>query len=315
MAGNNYTTLPRKQGSVVVCKSQYEPPLMQLWDGFNPLGSKDGTFVVFRGYIDESYRDEKIHPHNVFTLACLVGIGSEWKWVAYDWKRCIQKWNKYLKKQNRKPLARYHASDCSNCLGDFENWSIEEQKTLTSDLVQVISKYKLESIAFSVAFKDLEEVFSGPDASLLKPDMYGFLYGALLRLIMFELDYRYCRHNPSLRITLFHDRCEYDAEILRVFNRFIKHETLEHKECFSTIAPLSWEDCVPLQPADMLAYENFKDLEGKLAGRKRRISLELLLDLDSFGGRARVLDRPSLLKIRDGLRKISQQTEETTKLR
>ena len=62
---------------------------------------------------------------------------------------------------------------------------------------------------------------------------------------------------------------------------------------------MSWEHCVPLQPADMMAYEHFKEAERKVSPRKRRKSLELLLDLESLGGRGSFIDRDALLKLKE----------------
>jgi hypothetical protein len=77
--------------------------------------------------------------------------------------------------------------------------------------------------------------------------------------------------------------------------------TLKNGERFTTIAPMGWEDCVPLQPADLIAYENFKIVERNSKGKKRRISMERILDLDSFGGRGASLNREALKEIRSAL--------------
>jgi hypothetical protein len=60
------------------------------------------------------------------------------------------------------------------------------------------------------------------------------------------------------RIALIHDRSEYDAVLLEAFNHLKSDETLLNRERFTTITPVGWEDSVPLQPADMIAYSNFK---------------------------------------------------------
>jgi hypothetical protein len=260
--------------------------------------------VLLRGYIDESYDSQ------VFTLACLSGFKSKWIWVAKEWSKCLRNWNQRLKRQGRKRISRYHATDCSNRLGDFEGWSLEEQKEFTSDLFKSFSdpKRPLDIIAFSVNMSEFREVFAGYE-KLLKPDAPGFLYAALLRLIMFEMESRYCSVRPDIRISLIHDRCSYDAELLRVFNQMIGWEKFEAAKCFVTIAPMGWEECIPLQPADMLAYENFKEMQRGIAGRNRRKSLEILLELGPFGGRAKYLNKGNLLKLRDGMIEFQAQTQ------
>jgi hypothetical protein len=75
----------------------------------------------------------------------------------------------------------------------------------------------------------------------------------------------------------------------------------EHHTIFTTIAPFGWEDCVPLQPADLVAYENFKDAMRKVAPRDRRKALEVLVNLDSFGGRARFMGTDAIAEWRQVL--------------
>jgi hypothetical protein len=44
-------------------------PIREFWEPFNPLGFDKGTFVLFTGYMDESYDGAK---QNLFALSCLV---------------------------------------------------------------------------------------------------------------------------------------------------------------------------------------------------------------------------------------------------
>jgi hypothetical protein len=70
--------------------------------------------------------------------------------------------------------------------------------------------------------------------------------------------------------------------------------TFRGKSLFSTIAPMGWEDCVPLQPADMLAYETFRDALRRFNNKDRRASLNYLLQSDHFGGRAKQMNSENI---------------------
>jgi hypothetical protein len=52
----------------------------------------------------------------------------------------------------------------------------------------------------------------------------------------------------------------------------------KYRQLFTTIAPMRWQDCVRLQPADMIAFDTFKLLDGTInsSGKMRR-SLEALV--------------------------------------
>jgi hypothetical protein len=79
----------------------------------------------------------------------------------------------------------------------------------------------------------------------------------------------------------------------------------KHRNRFTTIAPKGWEDCVLLQPADLIAYENFKIIERNHASQQRRRIVELLLDLNSVGGRGVELTRQWMKEINE------KQTDES----
>jgi len=244
--------------------------------------------MFVRGYIDESY------GQRIFTLSCLVAIGSKWMWFSSDWKKCIRRVNKRLRAQGRKTIKRYHASDCSNCLNDFAGWSRDEQIAFTSDLLVVFQKHSVDTTAYSVDLQDFSEVFPG-----VKPgeETLVSLYGLLMKFLLSEMGSRYCQR-PETKMALIHERSPYDGVLARAFNQMMNDPGFAYKHSFTSLTSASWEDCIPLQPADLVAYENMKETERRVVGRRRRKSLELLLDLGSFGGRGRFIQRDGLLVLK-----------------
>jgi hypothetical protein len=268
-----------------------------LWDGFNPGGFPKGTFVIFRGYIDESFN------RKLFTLSCLMSDPSGWMWFESAWKKVLRNKNKSLKSQGRRLISRYHAADCSSLKGEFEGWTVAEQIEFTKSLLLACKKSKFfDATSYSMPLDDFVEEF--PE---FKQDPIGYCYVCLLDFLMIEMVRRITESKAKqgstkeVHILLFHDRCAYDAALLQAFNRRMKDETFVGKEMFSTIAPLSSMECIPLQAADLVAYENFKDSEGNLVGRKRRKTLELLLSSNSYGGTARTFKPNAIRALRFAL--------------
>ena len=263
--------------------------MVQLWDGLHPAGFKDGAFVVLRGHIDESYGDR------IFTLSCLVGIGARWHKFSVGWQRCIAKCNNRLKAEGRKPIKRYHAADCSSCKNDFAGWTLREQKQFTSELLDVFRKHPLDATAISVDLQAFADVF--PDVRPGRETLES-LYGFVTKYLMYWMGDRYCQR-ADIRLALIHDRCPFDGVMVTSFNVTLDDPNFRYRHSFTTLAPMSWEDCVPLRAADLVAYENFKESQRKLVPRRRRKSLELLLDLDSFGGRGSFLGRDALMQFKE----------------
>jgi len=224
-------------------------------------------------------------------------------WLQFEssWEKLLSAKNKYLKEQRREKISRYHAADCSSCLGEFKGWNKDEQIEFTKDLLKIFKRYWINVISYSMPLGEFVEYF--PEG---KDDPARSCYGVLLRLVMLEMvaqienGKKVVGKIKPIRISLFHDRCPYDHVLLKAFNHAIKDDTFEGRGIFSAIAPLSSRECIPLQAADLLAYENFKDSERLLTGRNRRKTLDALLEMDgSFGGRARTFLPGGIRKLRE----------------
>jgi len=88
--------------------------------------------------------------------------------------------------------------------------------------------------------------------------------------------------------------------ILNAFNQFISDPNFDYAHYFRTIAALSWRDCIALQPADLVAFEIFKDAERRRKAKQERRPFRALLDMNSFGIHSRTLtkDTPTALRER-----------------
>jgi hypothetical protein len=233
-----------------------------------------------------------------------VGHGSQWFWFEIEWEKCLDKKNKQLRAQGRKELSRFHAADSSSYVKEFEGWTGDERSEFTGWLINVIRRFPLVVSSYTLDIQDLVAEF--PEARK-KPN--GLAHILLLNHIMTYLgakilgDHRW----PSDRLELIHDRGAYNPVLKEAFDHMKNDTTLQHRERFATIAPMGWEDCIRLQVADLLAYENFKCVERESAGHKRRKSLELILDLDSFGGRGVKLQKAGIREIREKLSEESKR--------
>jgi Protein of unknown function (DUF3800) len=254
---------------------------------------------LFTGYIDESGSPQS----GLFTLSCLVGYGSMWQWVEWAWLNCLEKKNEQLAAQGRQQLSRYHAVYCSRRQKEYKDWSASEQIEFTGWLIKVFQRHPLVTISYTVDLRDLVEEFPEVDD---KP--YGLAHVLLLNHIMNFIsekllsDPRYSKD----WIALVHDRSDYNTVLSEAFKHMKNDSTFAHRERFTTIEPMGWENCIPLQPADLIAYENFKIVD--MANlKKRRKSMELILDLDSFAGRGVKIERAGIKEIRDKLDEHSKQ--------
>jgi len=255
-------------------------PARQLWSGFNPLGIIKGTFVIFKGYIDESYGPNQ----NVFSFSCLIARGKDWMEMERKWRLHLTAKNKELAKLGRRTISRYHASDCSGRRGEFKGWSLDERDAFVLKLFELFKKFPSHTVVYDAQLNDICQIFPEWAADRLEA-AYFLLTGFLMHQI--GSDFKKQSKGTPVKITLFHDRTasdgKYDPTILRAFNQHLNDPTFEQRDFFTTIAPLKWQDSVALQPADLVAFECFKEAEARIEARKSRRSYAALLDMRSFG--------------------------------
>jgi hypothetical protein len=259
------------------------------------ISGRKNIGMIFRGYFDESYNDK------VFTLSCLASDPTGWAAIDRGWKLCLVAKNRKLKAQGRPQISRYHAADCSSLQGEFSGWSVDEQVKFARELMATLSRDRawVNNISYSIPLKDFIKEFN------IEGDPIPVCYEELVKFIMLEMaaQLREAKEQRGsvrpVAYVLFHERCNHDGLYLAAFNKMMQDSTFKGKEHFSTIAPLGWEHCISLQPADMIAYETFKEAERQLTGRKRRKSLEFLMQSKKFGGRSKQFDRKNLQEWRD----------------
>jgi hypothetical protein len=258
--------------------------------------------VVLTGYIDESYSGES--PPRMFSLTCTIAQGKEWPWIEMAWQKCLEEKNASLKAQGRILISRYHSVDINNFREEFADWDGPERQAFCEQLMKVFSRHEWGYEGYLINLQELVEEL--PETS---SDPLSCAYHILLKFLMLEIGDGITKEELGCTITLFHERCAYNGVFSETFNELINDSTFAYKKCFTTIEPLGWEDCIPLQAADLIAYENFKEGYRQLPNekpRERRKILEKLISLDSFAPHAKIVTRANLVKLKgifDGAKK------------
>jgi hypothetical protein len=98
------------------------------------------------------------------------------------------------------------------------------------------------------------------------------------------------------KIAFFYERNPCGGTLTSTFDSAKNDPTFAERELFKTIEPVGWEDCIAIQPADLMAYDVMKDAKQQMAGKPQRKTIEFLLSTGTFSGRARSF-KPNAFKI------------------
>lgn len=277
-----------------MCVHSQSVSVRDLWRSLSPRSPENGVFALLTGYIDESYTGEK--EPVTFGLNCVYSTYPSWFWIEVGWNKVIAEKNCQLIQQGRKPIRRFHSKEISNFENDFEGWNGEERTDFTRNLlVQGIDGNYLHSVGFTANLKDVAEDW--PRVKFEGVKRFG--YHSMLRLIMVRLESMIPQDfGPGARISLIHERCPFDGVLLDAFNFYLEKRP-KASSLFTSITPMGWENCTPLQAADFFAYEAMKESHRFRPGmkpRERRKSLSAALELETVGAMFDEIPREEMLR-------------------
>jgi hypothetical protein len=204
------------------------------------VADRDGIVGVLKAYLDESGTHD---GSPVLTVAAYMARPREWR----DWTK---KWN-----VAKRPIKIFHAVDCANFRDEFEGWDETKRNEFVARLLPVIANSDFPGVVVGIHMEEFRRVMRGRDG--LK-EIFGTPYAACLQWVIQIIMNFALGANSRERIGFVHETNDYQHEALNSFN-WIK----EHGNKLGTVIGLQFGDkvdYVPLQAADILAYEGNKRL-------------------------------------------------------
>ena len=246
------------------------PTLRKLWDEIRPkwLGYQERHPLVISitCYFDDSYRFDDKGRSGVFAVAGYIGSTEMWdEELSPGWAAVM----------NSAPhlLTEFKAADCRSLQGEFQGWSREECDEITKALIDVIAapRYKGRLMGIGSAVEIPWTKSSTVRKKLLR---WGYLWciGNVMlsalewakRLdgwgaVHFIFDRQKGLQGPAEKI--YDAICDSDETGTAGLLRVPQFEDSRH--------------LAPLQAADLLAYETYKELYNRTADNPRPVSMAL----------------------------------------
>jgi hypothetical protein len=214
---------------------------------------------VIRIYIDESGTHD---GSPVVAVGAYAGRLETWPAFIKDWNRA------------KDPIKVFHAADCAAFKGEFEGWEREARDALVARLLAVPAKYELYGIATGINRIDLLEAVEREPDLVGTPELVSMLtasYGMSLIWVLLSLIQRTeaagIRKEP---LAIFHEENDFHAEAMKAFE-FVKRRRTTHVGPMS-ITFVEKKEHVPLQAADVLAYEANKRFRDPSKPQRRSIA-------------------------------------------
>jgi len=157
----------------------------------------------------------------------------------------------------RKPIKIIHAADCAGCFGEFKGWDKKKERDpFVAQLLPVLPTHDLAGIVVGVNLVDLSDAL-GKHPELL--EMFGTPYTACFQWAISIIMQIATERGRGERMAFIHEVNGYKGECFKAFEYIQKF--LNPRGIPMTLGFGTKEQYVPLQAADVLAYEGAKHLK------------------------------------------------------
>ena len=211
-----------------------------------------------------------------------------------QWEAFTRRWN-----AKKRPIEVYHATDAQNLRGEFKGWATTDRDRLVAGLLPIIAASGVAGIVIGIQMIEFDAAMnSHPDLR----KMFGTPYTACFQWTVQRVLGIQRKVKNRERLAFFHEANEYEREALESFEWVKKNSNAGNVDMRLKFG--TKQDYVPLQAADVLAYEGNRRLRDP--SRPERLAFQALgpenerLHVQYYGKKTMPWLIERLQKIKDG---------------
>lgn len=208
----------------------------------HPASSRLRVLGVLIAYFDDSADDD---------LVCMAGYVS----TAEKWEEFELRWKEVLVKYG---ISFFHMKEYAHRTGEFQGWPEEKRVALMKELIAVIQACVLYGVAVAISAKDYESEFPEELKKFLRNPYYLAVYSCLSQ----ALNYHMKNHADEEIAFVWDEKSKVAAEMQRIYVAYKAADFIPRPELLGSLTFADDKKFVPLQAADLLAYEYRKFHEG-----------------------------------------------------
>ncbi|MGB2731183.1 MAG: DUF3800 domain-containing protein [Methylovirgula sp.] len=220
----------------------------ELFRALLPLDCTNGWLAMLNSYFDDSGTHD---DSEIVVVAGIFGTEGQLRGLDCNWKRHLVRPLEDIGRL-RRPLRRFHMYDCQAACGEFTGWERPEIDYFCRQLRKVIIESGVSGYICAVARKDWDELVKDDIRAIMGSAEGNCIRNCFVRTI------QWAQHNtfdPQMTF-VFDSRPSAvvrDAKVVcDAFQRHIEEPAVVG------IAFLSSYKILPLQAADMLAWEAYQ---------------------------------------------------------
>lgn len=200
--------------------------------------------VMLSVYFDESYNQPTSKEPDMPLVYTIGGYLS----TVQQWKAFQKEWSKTLKDAG---IPFFHMADYESRFGFYKDWSDEKRIEVLQKLHTIINKYVLKGFATSILISDYEGLSAEQKFVFGEPHVCALI--SCMKHIAVLCD----EFDITDRIAYVFENSRFNGRISTTFGNLSDEDNKGYRVGSLTFAQ---KECMPLQAADILAYEVTKEI-------------------------------------------------------
>ncbi len=229
--------------------------------------------MIFEFHCDLSYDgspegNAKGKPHQPKTYV-LGGFFSS----SITWGNVEKKWRAINEKHK---VPRFHAAHLNGKTHEYEGWDDTKKIAYSKELLSVVHEEgkRMYAVTCGMFADEYRNIISEEGRRKMGSPYLACFNSCVTRVARMMDEPGAGNTLPEDKFAVLIDPDEGYLEAVESFYRMKENPTFLHRARLATCAPLKMEECVAMQPADLIAYETFKRLH---AQRKRKAEIRYVL--------------------------------------
>lgn len=229
-------------------------------------------------YVDESGSDD---GSAFYVIAGFAATEARWQKFEREWRHALADAG----------LTYFHMVDAVQRRRAFEKWSTETRDRLLKRLIHIIKSNGLFAFGSAVTMADYREIVKEWPPTLRVESPYIFNFHIMVGRLLDAF--------PGRRIRVICDENIFVRKQVTQYEAVLKSLSDKYRNGLGDVCFADDKQRLPLQAADLLAWETRRYVIDKQAKKQVRMSIRSLLDLESVSA---LWDRASLRAYIDGLK-------------
>lgn len=225
----------------------------------NSVTRKKGFLMVFKFYCDESYNGNAKDP-SLLTISGFFSDEPTWKIVEAEWKTINVKY----------AVKAFHAVHLNHRNKEFTGWSVEQQRGYSAELLDSVNRQKGRMRAYNCGIRgDFYRSIISEKSQIKMGHPWVACFQSCIAMIAKDMEQMPVEDKFSV---VFGREPRFATWAHEAFGWLKQNPLFKYAERLGDCAPESPEQCVPLQIADLMAYEYYK----RMVSDRERIPLKLI---------------------------------------